>query len=92
MSEPFGKRRLIVTSLLAILVIPVFFLSVRVFAAWRAGYDWEEMDWDGKGHTTALDFLKAAEIGRRPVLVGDRSCVEYFLHRDGIVVKTACPR
>ncbi len=92
MSEPFGKRRLIVTSLIALLVVPVFFLSVRVFSAWRAGYGWEEMDWDGKGHTTVLDFLKAAEIGKRPVLVDDRSCVEYFLHRDGIVVKTACPR
>lgn len=92
MSDPFGKRRLIATSLLALLVVPAFFLSMRVFAAWRAGYEWSEMDWDGKGHTTVLDFLKSAEIGRRPALVGDRSCVEYFLHRDGIVVKTACPQ
>lgn len=91
MSEPFG-RRLIVTSLLALLVVPVFFFSMRVFAAWRAGYAWEEMDWDGKGHTTVLDFLKAAEIGKRPVLVNDQGCVEYYLHRDGIIVKTACPR
>jgi hypothetical protein len=91
MSEPFGRRRLLVTSLLALLVIPAFFLSARVVAAWQAGYGWAEMDWDGKGHTTVLDFLKAAEIGKRPVLVNDRSCVEYFLYRDGIVVKTACP-
>jgi hypothetical protein len=91
MSSPFGKRRLIATSVLALLVVPVFFLSMRVISAWRSGYGWEEMDWDGKGHTTLLDFLKAAEIGKRPVLVGDRSCVEYYTHRDGIVVKTACP-
>lgn len=90
MSSPFGKR-LIVTSLVALLIIPAFFLSARVFAAWRAGYGWEEMDWDGKGHTTLLDFLKAAEIGKRPVLVDERSCVEYFLYREGITVKTACP-
>jgi hypothetical protein len=89
MSSPFGKR-LVVTSLLAVLAIPAFFLSVRVFSAWRSGYAWEEMDWDGKGHTTLLDFLKAAEIGKRPVLVNDRGCVEYFLYRDGITVKTVC--
>ncbi|HEY8161022.1 MAG: hypothetical protein ACR650_00850 [Methylocystis sp.] len=90
MSSPFGKR-LIVTSLLAVLAVPVFFFSVRVFSAWRAGYGWAEMDWDGKGHTTLLDFLKSAEIGKRPVLVNDRSCVEYFLYRGGVTVKTACP-
>jgi len=91
MSSPFGKRRLIVTSLLALLIIPAFFLSMRVFAAWRSGYDWAEMDWDGKGRTTLLDFLKAAEIGKRPVLVGERGCVEYFRHQDGVIVRTACP-
>jgi hypothetical protein len=90
MSSPFGKR-LIVTSIVAVLAIPVFFVSVRVFSAWRAGYGWAEMDWDGKGHTTLLDFLKAAEIGKRPVLVNDRSCIEYFLYRDGVSVKTSCP-
>ncbi|MGJ0508313.1 MAG: hypothetical protein ACR652_14575 [Methylocystis sp.] len=91
MSSPFDRRRLFVTSLIALLVVPAFFLSARVFAAWRAGYAWAEMDWDGKGRTTLLDFLKAAEIGKRPVLVNDRSCVEYYLHRDGVIVKTACP-
>lgn len=90
MSSPFGKR-LIITSILAILVIPAFFLSARAFSAWQAGYGWAEMDWDGKGRTTLLDFLKAAEIGKRPVLVNDRSCVEYFLYRDGVIVKTRCP-
>ena len=90
MSQPFG-RRLIVTSLLAVLAVPAFFLSARVFSAWRAGYDWAEMDWDGKGHTTLLDFLKAAEIGKRPALANDRACVEYFIHRGGRVVKTVCP-
>ncbi len=90
MTSPFGKR-LIITSILAILVVPAFFLSARAFSAWQAGYGWAEMDWDGKGRTTLLDFLKAAEIGKRPVLVNDRSCVEYFLYRDGVTVKTRCP-
>lgn len=92
MSSPFDRRRLIVTSVLAVLVIPAFFLSMRVFAAWRAGYEWSEMDWNGKGHTTVVDFLKAAEIGKRPALVGVQSCLEYFRYPDGIVVKTTCPQ
>jgi hypothetical protein len=91
MSSPFDRRRLIVTSLLAVLAVPAFFLSVRVFTAWRAGYGWAEMDWDAKGHTTLVDFLKAAEIGKRPALVGDRACLEYFRRQDGVVVKTVCP-
>jgi len=91
MSSPFDRRRLVLTSVLAVLVIPAFFLSMRVFSAWRSGYGWEEMDWDGKGYTTLLDFLKAAEIGKRPALVGERSCLEYFRHPDDVVVKTVCP-
>ncbi|GLI91350.1 hypothetical protein [Methylocystis echinoides] len=90
-ASPFGRRRLVVTSLIALLIVPAFFLSARVFSAWRAGYDWAEMDWDSKGHTTLLDFLKAAEIAKRPALVNDRACVEYFRHQDGAIVKTACP-
>lgn len=91
MSSPFARRRLIVTSLIAVLAIPAFFFGMRVFPAWRAGYGWAEMDWDGKGRTTVLDFLKAAEIGKRPALVGEQSCLEYFRYQDGIVVKTTCP-
>jgi len=90
--QPFGRRRMIVSLILAILAAPVFFLSVRALSAWRAGYSWAEMDWDDKGYTTIVDFLKAAEIGKRPVLVNGRQCLEYYLHRDSLVVKTACPR
>lgn len=91
MSSPFDRRRLIVTSVLAVLAVPAFFLSARVFAAWRTGYSWAEMDWEGKGHTTVVDFLKSAEIGKRPALVGEQSCLEYFRYQDGVVVKTVCP-
>jgi len=91
MDQPFGRRKMIAALILAMLAIPVFSLSVRAFSAWRAGYAWAEMDWDNKGHTTIADFLKAAEIGRRPILVNGRQCFEYYRHRDRLVVKTACP-
>lgn len=89
--SPFGKRMLIWT-IIAVLATPIFFLSVRVFSAWRSGYSWTEMDWDGSGDTSLGEFLRAAEIGKRPVNVNGSSCVEYFSHRDGVVVKTDCLR
>ncbi|MCC3245656.1 hypothetical protein LG047_10020 [Methylocystis sp. WRRC1] len=91
MDQPFGRRKMIAALILAIVAMPVFFLSVRAFSAWRAGYSWAEMDWDGKGRTTIVDFLKAAEIGKRPILVNGQQCFEYYLHRDRLVVKTVCP-
>lgn len=89
MSAPFGKR-LIVTTIAAILAIPAF--VARAITAWRQGYDWAEMDWDDKGHTSLADFLRAADVGKRPVDVNGQSCVEYFIYRDGITVKIVCPQ
>jgi hypothetical protein len=50
------------------------------------------MDWDDKGHTSMTDFLRAADVGKRPVDVNGQSCVEYFIYRDGITVKIVCPK
>ncbi|MBG0800360.1 hypothetical protein IYW40_02435 [Methylocystis sp. H4A] len=91
MSAPFGKW-LIVATIAAILAIPAFFFVARATTAWRQGYDWAEMDWDDKGHTSIADFLRAADVGKRPVDVNGQSCVEYFIYRDGITVKIVCPQ
>ncbi|KAF0213080.1 MAG: hypothetical protein FD139_1407 [Methylocystaceae bacterium] len=91
MSARFGKR-LIVATIAVILGIPTFFLLSRAITAWRQGYDWAEMDWDDKGHTSMTDFLRAADVGKRPVDVNGQSCVEYFIYRDGITVKIVCPK
>ncbi|MGD9539700.1 hypothetical protein [Methylocystis sp.] len=91
MSAPFG-RRLIVTTIAAILAIPAFFLFARAVAAWKQGYGWAEMDWDDKGYTSIADFLRAADVGKRPIDVNGQSCVEYFLYREGMTVKIVCPR
>ncbi|WP_018406544.1 hypothetical protein [Methylocystis rosea] len=91
MSAPFGKW-LIVATIAAILAIPAFFFVARAIMAWRQGYDWAEMDWDDKGHTSMADFLRAADVGKRPVDVNGQSCVEYFIYRDGITVKIVCPQ
>ena len=91
MSAPFGKW-LIVPTIAALLAIPAFFFLSRAITAWRQGYDWAEMDWDDKGHTSMTDFLRAADVGKRPVDVNGQSCVEYFIYRDGITVKIVCPQ
>jgi hypothetical protein len=91
MSAPFGKR-LVVTTIAAILAIPAYFVLARAVAAWRQGHDWAEMDWDDKGHTSIADFLRAADVGKRPVDVNGQSCVEYFLYREGMTVKIVCSR
>jgi len=91
MSGPFG-RRLILSAIAAVLAVPLFFLAIRALTAWRQGYSWAEMDWEGKGHTTIADFLRAADIGKRPIDVNGVACVEYFRYRDGATIRVACPR
>lgn len=91
MAQPFGKR-LVVTTIAVVLAIPTFFFAMRALTAWRQGYSWAEMDWEGKGHTSISDFLRAADVGKRPVDVNGVSCAEYFRYRDGASVKTDCPR
>lgn len=91
MSAPFG-RRLILATIAAILAIPAFFFLSRAVTAWRQGYAWAEMDWDDTGHTSITDFMRAADIGKRPIDVNGRSCDEYFLYREGMTVKVVCPR
>ncbi|MGD9543718.1 MAG: hypothetical protein AB7U86_06005 [Methylocystis sp.] len=83
---------MVVTTIAVILAIPAFFVLSRAIAAWRQGYDWAEMDWDDKGYTSLKDFLRAADVGRRPVNVNEQSCVEYYLYREGMTVKIVCPR
>lgn len=76
---------------LAILAcLPLAYLSCVVFASLRHGYSWREMDWSNRGHTSIADFLRAADIGRRTVMRGDRRCSEYFAYKDGTAVKITC--
>jgi hypothetical protein len=83
---------MLVWTVLAILAAPAFFGASRAFFAWRAGYAAAEMDWDNSGGTSLGEFLRAAEIGKRPIAVDGATCFEYFSQRDGLVVKTVCPR
>ena len=68
----------------------VLYVAALVGAALGSGLTWREMDFDRSGTTTPGELLTAAGVGRRPVRVGDRACMEFFL-KDATTVKVVCP-
>ncbi len=84
------KKRILVfvlASLATMLVVYIFLRGVGVFLH---GYSWGEMDWNGDGITTVIEFFEAIDIGRRDVVVDGNRCVEYFAFKDGLAVRIDC--
>ena len=81
--------------LTSVLLLPLFFVLLYytwlAISAWRAGYTWEEMDWNEDGRTTVREFLATNEIGRRPVTRNGRMCVEFFRLEDRRPLRITCP-
>lgn len=67
----------------------LIFLSI---ASWHKGYSWSEMDWNQKGYTSVVDFLVAGDIGKREIQVNGELCTEFYAYKDGLSVKTICPK
>jgi hypothetical protein len=77
----------------ALCLLPVAYLSCLAIASVRQGYSWQEMDWDQKGYTSISDFLAASDTGKRDIVTKDgRRCTEYYAYKDGLPVKTVCPK
>jgi len=76
----------------AVLLITVLYLGVRAYYANRQSYSWNEMDWDGDGSTSLSEFLRSSDIGKRKVVQNGVECVEYYAFKDGLAVKTVCPK
>jgi hypothetical protein len=70
-------------------LVLAYFGSV-VIAAIQHGYSWREMDWDNSGATSISEFFKAADTGRRRVVIDGKRCVEFFAYKDGLPLKTSC--
>ena len=49
------------------------------------------MDWNSDGTTSVREFFATNDVGRRPVTLRGRMCVEFFLLEDGRPLKTSCP-
>lgn len=79
---------------IAIFSVPLIFftlyLALRAYGAMQHGYTWQEMDWDGDGTTTIIEFFGASDVGKRP-LIDNPKCVEYFAYKDGYPVRIVCP-
>jgi hypothetical protein len=88
-----GKMmRLLAIVFAAILVLVLAYLVFRGIASWKQGYSWKEMDWHQRGKTSIADFFAASDIGKREIKVDGKSCIEYYAYKDGLPVKTVCPK
>lgn len=89
--EPLTWKR----GLLYALALPAALLAALVFmyavAAWRMGYDWYEMDWNGSGHTSIGEFLHSRDVGNRVVQQGGRICAEFYEMSTGRRIRLTCP-
>lgn len=50
------------------------------------------MGWQQDGNTSISDFFSASDIGKREVLHSGKMCIEYYAYKDGLPVKTVCPK
>jgi hypothetical protein len=90
-----GKEKVnsFVFKLFAVIVLLLLmYLAALSVASLRKGYSWSEMDWEQKGSTSLIDFLAASDIGKREILKDGRMCVEYYAYKDGLPIKTVCPK
>lgn len=74
---------------LGALVVPLYVL-MRGSAAMLIGYPWSDMDWNTDGLTTPTEVWRAMSIGRRQVVQGGQTCIEYFALKDASTVKLIC--
>jgi hypothetical protein len=87
-----AMRRVLKTVLAVAALLVLAYVSLRGVVSWRQGYSWEEMDWRQRGSTSITDFFAASDIGKRDVAVNGKECVEYYAYKDGLPVKTVCPK
>ena len=73
------------------ILIAIYFL-LRIMGSMRQGYSWHEIDWDQNGTTSISEFFAGSDIGKREIIKGEKKCIEYFAYKDGLSVKTECPK
>ena len=85
-----NRRRFALAAIALIATPATAYLVSASIASLEQGYSWDEMDWAEKGHTTLSDFLRASDIGRRPIVKDAKQCVEFFSYKDAMPVKVVC--
>jgi hypothetical protein len=84
--------RLMIKIVGVILIFLSIYVLSRAFSSYRHGYSWREMDWNQDGTTSIAEVIYGSDIGRREVIRDQKSCVEYYPYKDGLPVKTVCPK
>ena len=85
-----GKVITIICGVIVLLILG--YVLLRGIASWQQGYSWKEMDWNQKGTTSVADFFAASDVGKRKVKVNEVLCTEYYAYKDGLSIKTICPK
>ncbi|MBB6056831.1 hypothetical protein [Tolumonas osonensis] len=68
------------------------YVFCRFYFAFSKNYSWKEMDWDQNGTTSFFEYIESSDIGKRAVKINDKNCIEYYAFKDGIGIKTVCPK
>jgi hypothetical protein len=84
-------KPIIIIVVMVCVLVAVYFVF-RGISSFRQGYSWQEMDWNQHGSTSISDFFAASDIGKREVIQDGKKCIEYYSYKDGLPVKTGCPK
>lgn len=82
----------VITCIVSIGMLVAVYFAFRAISSFRQGYSWQEMDWRQHGSTSIRDFFAASDIGKREVVQDGKKCIEYYAYKDGLPVKTLCPK
>lgn len=64
---------------------------ILILGSLGRGYSWQEMDWNGDGHTSIGEFLETCDTFEREAIVQGQRCVEVVAMKDGLPLRTKCP-
>ena len=77
---------------IAACLLIVAYFGLRAVSAAHQGYTWHEMDWNQDGTTSISEFLAASDIGERDLVQNGKHCRQYYAYKDGMPVRTDCPK
>ncbi|MER9393878.1 MULTISPECIES: hypothetical protein [unclassified Mesorhizobium] len=77
--------------ILILAIIASISLAIVADQTFGKGFSWQDMDWNGDGHTSFAEFFHTFDVGSREVEVNSNECREAYLLKDGTPVKLLCP-
>ena len=84
------KATYLISTVLGLLIF--LYIFFRLYSTFSKNYSWNEMDWNQNGETSLFELIESSDIGKRTVKINDKNCIEYYAFKDGIGIKTVCPK